>query len=139
MTVRKTLREIDYDLPNGFHDAILEVVTINYASNNAELNLQLWIGGPDAATEEEREAYKRAKLYLTDLVYFVIDPPGPGRQSPGPGTVWLDAGDATDQSNPEHLKPRSELPPDAFAYWFYVGPDNSHIHVAAKGASLEWL
>ena len=139
MKVYTSLSELEDSLPSGFHDATLETVTINYAANNAELALQLSVGDPDAPTEEERHAFKGARLHLTDLVYFVIDPPGPGHQPPGPGYVWLDAGDATDESNPQHLKPRSELPADAFAYWFFVGPDNSFIHIAAKSASLEWL
>jgi len=139
MNDSKSLREIDYDLPNGFHDAHLEVVTINFASNSAELTLELWVGDLNAETEEEIEVYRRAKLCLADLVYFVIDPPGAGYAPPLGGLLWIDAGDATDESNSEHLKPRSELPDDAFAYWFWVGPWNSHFHVAAKGASLEWL
>ena len=135
----KTLREIDYDLPNGFHDAFLETLTLNLVSNSAELRLELWVGGPDGTTEEEREASKSAKLYLTDLVYFVIDPPGPGYKPPLGGDLWIDAGDATDRSDPRFPKPLCDLPADAFAYWFFIRDWNSYIHVAAKGASLEWL
>ena len=112
---------------------------INYAANSAELLLQLSVGSPDAPTKEEQNAYRPAKLYLTDLVYFVIDPPGAGHEPPGPGYFWLDAGDATDETYPRDPKPVGDLPADAFAYWFYVGPDCSYIHVAAKGASLEWI
>ena len=139
MTVRKTLREIDYDLPNGFHDAKLETVTLNFPSNRADLDLQLSVGSPDDATEEEREAYKWARLHLTDLVYFVIDCPDPGRVHPEGEALWIDAGDATDESLPAYLKPPIVLPAEAFAYWFYVHQWNAHFHVAAKGASLEWI
>ena len=115
------------------------MVAINYVSNSVELDLQLSVGDPNAATKEEQHAYKRARLFLSDLVYFVIDPPGPGYEPPLGGTLWIDAGDAKDDSNPRAPKPLSVLPDDAFAYWFYVGPWNSFIHIAAKGASLEWL
>jgi len=119
----------------------LEVVTINYAANNAELVLQLSVGSPDAPTQEEKDAYKPAKLYLTDLIYFVIDPPYPHPDygyGEGDG-LWIAGGDAREESDREDLKPKADLPDDAFAYWFYVHEWNSHIHVAAKGASLEWL
>jgi len=114
-------------------------VTINFASNSAELGLELWVGDLHAEAEEEVEVYRRAKLCLADLVYFVIDPPGPGYAPPLGGMLWIDAGDATDESNPRAPRPLSELPNGTFAYWFWVGPWNSFIHVAAKGASLEWL
>lgn len=140
MKVYTSLRELEYTLPNGFHDASLETVMINYASSRVELDLRLHVGTPDAATKEERDAYRKARLCLNDFVYFVIDPPGAGHESPEAGALWLrDAGDATDESYPAYLKPRSDLPDSAFAYWFYVDEWNSHIHVAAKGASLEWL
>ena len=140
MKVYTSLRELSYDLPNAFHDSELESLTVNYALNNAELVLQLHVGDMHAATQEEREAYSRAKLHLTDLVYFVIDPPGPGHEPPEAGTLWVhDEGDAREESERDDLKPKGDLPDDAFAYWFYVDQWNSFIHVAAKGASLEWL
>jgi len=141
MTVSKTLKEIDYDLPNGFHDAILETLTLNYAANSADLDLNLWVGDMSAPPGEEREARKRARLHLTDLVYFVIDPPYPDPEygyGPYDG-LWIDAGDAGEVSDREELKPKADLPPDAFAYWFFIDDWNSFMHVAAKGASLEWL
>ena len=141
MKVYTNLIELENTLPNGFHDAFLETLTLNYAANNAELVLNLWVGDLHATTEEEREAYKRAKLYLTGLVYFVIDPPYHDpeyKYEEGEG-LWLGAGDAREISDREDLKPKADLPDDAFAYWFYVHEWNSHFHVAAKGASLEWL
>ena len=140
MKVYTSLRELSYDLPNGFHDSELESLTINYTSNSAELDLELWIGDLGAASEEEREARKRARLHLNDLVYFVIDPPSLGHQTPKAGTLWIhDEGDASEESDREELKPKADLPPDAFAYWFFIDDWNSFMHIAAKGASLEWL
>ena len=48
MNLYKSLREIDDDLPNGFHDAHLEAVTVSFASNSAKMDLQLFVGDPDA-------------------------------------------------------------------------------------------
>jgi len=139
MKVGRSLREIDDDLPNGFHDALLEAVTVSFASNSAELDLRLFVGDPAAATEEEREAYKRAKLRLSELVYFVVDPPAPGHECRKGNALRIDAGDATNESAPTAPKPQSVLPTDAFAYWFFVDQWNSFIHVAARSASLQWV
>src|SRR5215471_6300158 len=130
----KSLMEIDRDLPNGFHDALLESITVSYCSNSVELDLKLLVGDPDANTEEGREARRAAKLILNDVVYFVIDPPTPGRKHSSVGGLRIDAGDATLDSSPESPKPRGVLPTDAFAYWFFVDTWNSFIHIAAREA-----
>ena len=133
------LRQIDDELPNGFHDALLEQVTMSFVSDRAEMELQLLVGDPDAATEEERETYRKARLALNELVYFVIDPPGPGSEHPNLKPLRIDAGEATDENPPASPKPLRGVPIDAFAYWFFVVQWNSFIHVAARNASLEWL
>jgi hypothetical protein len=136
MNVIKGLREIESDLPNGFHDALLETVTVSFASKSVRLDMQLFVGNPEAETKEEREAYKRAKLCLSDLVYFVIDPPTPGQEYSAAQGLRIDGGDATGDSGP---KPRGALPTGAFAYWFFVDQWNSFIHVAAWSATLQWV
>lgn len=138
MNLFKNLKEIEDNLPNGFHDALLEKLMIDLTSNSADLELQLFMGDPDASTEQERETYRRAILRLSDLVYFVIDAPEnipePSKKKP----LRIDGGDAKDNSNPRAPKPRSALPPGAFAYWFFVEQWNSFIHVAARSSTIDW-
>jgi hypothetical protein len=133
-----TLREIEDQLPNGFHDAELETIAPDLAANSVSLQLRIWIGDLYAATEEEREAYRKATLRLNDLVYFVIDPPGPNGKWDRDDGVCLDAGDATEDASPTAPRPLAPLLSGAFAHWFFVSDWNSFIHVAARGASLEW-
>jgi hypothetical protein len=137
MNVCKSLREIDDSLPNGFHDALLNGMMIDFASNRAELDLRLCVGDPDAATEDEREAYRSAKLFLYGLVYFVIDAPAFGHTHSETKELRIDGGEATEDSSAQ--KPRGNLPADAFAYWFFVQEWNSFIHVAARGVNLQWM
>ncbi len=138
MDSSQALSEIEAQLPNGFHDAELEAVALDLAADSVSLQLRIWIGDLYAATEEEREAYRKATLQLNGLVYFVIDPPGPKGEWKQDGGVSLDAGDATDDSNPKAPRPLVPLPTGAFAYWFFVSDWNSVIHVAARGATLQW-
>ena len=137
MNMGKSLRQIDDELPNGFHDALLRAVTLDLVSNSASLRLHLFVGEPDAASEEAREAYRGATLTLEELMYFVIDVPDRWDVRPG-GRVMIDAGDATDHSNPRAPTERSALPAGAFAYWIFVHEWNCFIHVAARGAVLQW-
>ncbi len=131
------LREIDENLPNGFHDALLKSIILNFASQSAIMELEILIGDPASPIEKEREAYKRATLKLGGVIYFVIDPVGVGGQFSSKA-VRIDAGIATDDSNSRTPKPRGVLPTGAFAYWFFVDDWNSFIHVAARDATLCW-
>ena len=120
MNLFKNLKEIEDNLPNGFHDALLEKLMIDLTCNSADMELQLFVGDPDASTEQEREAYRRAILRLSDLVYFVIDVPEKSHESSKKKSLRIEGGDATDNSNPRSPKPCSALPSGAFAYWFFV-------------------
>jgi hypothetical protein len=132
------LVEIENSLPNGFHDAFLESVNIDYTSRRGLIKLRLWVGELDAATEAEKEAYKSAELELLDLVYLVIDAPDPGSEYAKAKEVWIDGGEAKADSAPTAPVPVDLLPRGAFAYWFFVRDWNSFIHVAAKDAKLQW-
>ena len=64
MNLYKSLREIDDDLPNGFHDAHLEAVTVSFASNSAKMDLQLFVGDPGAAVRGGRASASKTPLRL---------------------------------------------------------------------------
>lgn len=137
MNYCEDLNEIESHLPNGFHDAILESITVNFSSGVARLDLQLFVGDPDAIVEEEREAYKKATLCLSDLVYVVIEAPACTDECPKTGPLRIDGGNASADSVPAAARPPKLLPSGAFAYWFFVEHWNSFIHVAARGADLQ--
>ena len=43
-----TLTDVDRELPNGFHDANLLRFAVDYAKATLSLDLDLWVGSPDA-------------------------------------------------------------------------------------------
>jgi hypothetical protein len=132
----KPLADIERDLPNGFHDALLEDIEISFLTAEVRMTLQLFLGEPDAVTKLDREKYRRATLLFKDVVYFVIDAPSEGRIFAQFGPLRIDAGEASRGPNaPKSLRP---LPPGAFAYWVYIEVWNSFIHLAARFATLEW-
>jgi len=138
VTTRKTLRQIDDELPNGFHDALLQTIMLDLVSKVARLTLQMSVGEPETTTDDASDGYKPATLTLEGLVYFVIETPDLERKFLTPKGVSIDAGDATNLDNPRAPRPLTALPDDAFAYWFFVHQWNCFIHVAARHASLDW-
>jgi hypothetical protein len=133
------LEQLEKSLPNGFHDAEVEFITVDYVSRKAVMKMQLSVGNPDAATSEEREVYKPVELHLSDVVYFVVEAPDPKYKYAEKKGLSVDAGRADEESAPASPVPIEQLPAGASAYWFFVNDWNSFIHVAAMDASLQWL
>jgi hypothetical protein len=73
-----TLDDLAASLPNGFHDAKLKAVSIDYVNRRASLDLHIWIGDLDAAADSEREKYRPAQVKLSGLIFWVSEPPCAG-------------------------------------------------------------
>src|SRR5262245_44331541 len=131
MKIEMNLEQLEKSLPNGFHDAQIEEIIVDYVSRKAVVKMQLLVGNPDAAPEKEREAYKPAELRLSDVLYFVVDPPDPKYKYAEKNGLWIDAGRADEESAPTSPIPLDQLPTGASAYWFFVNDWNSFIHIAA--------
>jgi len=130
-----TLEQIAAELPNGLHDSRLRSLAIDYAVRCATFLLDISVGDPDAATDEQREAYKLAEVTISDLLWCIIEPPKTGTR-PIESDLRIDAGSIG--SLPR--KPQTpDVPADAFAWWIFVDEWNAFIYVAAKSASLKWL
>ena len=125
-----TLQELSRTLPNGFHDAKLARVELDYARQEALLHLSLLVGDPDAPEYEAREAQRPAVLTLTGLQYLVVPPP---EYTYDPETVNVDLSE--DPAPPPVIGPPV---PGAFHARFFVSEWNALIQVSATGASLAW-
>ena len=125
-----TLEEIAQSLPNGFHDSTITGVRLDYVQRTAEMDIELWMSGSE---DEDSEQYQTATLSITDLIYFVIEPPGVPNTSHGEASL-VDGGSSELEQFAFRLpKP---LPAGAFTYWFFVSNWNCFIHVAALSAEI---
>ena len=133
------IEEISQTLPNGFHDAYLQSLWINYAKHEAVFALELWVGDLNSEDLAKREAYKHGRLKLEGFLYCVIEPPdispdGKSRLKEGP--LWITA----DSSDFGELKsyPLLPEPENGFRHWFFINNHNCFIYIAAAHASFEW-
>ena len=126
-----TIEEIELSLPNGFHDSNILNVRVDYVQRTVELGMEIWVSLLD---DTDPERYQPATLFISDLVYFVIEPPGPPNVSHGPITLVDGGSTELEQSGYSLPKP---LPAGAFTYWFFVNNWNCFIHVAALSAQLK--
>src|SRR3954469_5716515 len=106
-----TLTDIDRELPNGFHDAYLLRFAADYAKAALTLDLNLWIGTPDARTPEDRERYKPGRIRIGGLQRCGIGPPDTSLR-PNPRGFRVDAGPVSDLDTPPKLP---AAPADVFS------------------------
>lgn len=67
-----TFRDLERSLPNGFHDAELKSVSIDYVERQLTMQMAILVGTPEA---EDAEEYRNATLTVTGLYFCVIAPP----------------------------------------------------------------
>ena len=132
-----TFEELDQRFPNGFDDAEICSLTLDYQDRIATLQLKLRGNLPDSP---DRDVYARAVLTLRGFYYVSIDPPDPDHLFyPQSSKVAVDGFPEDSSQFPlfEHLKPK--LSSGAFCCRFYVHDWNSFIHIAAKDAQFSWI
>jgi hypothetical protein len=131
--MNSSLEAIEANLPNGFHDALIKGISVDYVERKIVLSIAIWTGTLEGATEQERESYADAVLTVSDFLFCVIDPPDPQYPFNSPEPLRVDSG----SGNPKGVEFLNNIPPDAFAHWFFVNQWNSFIYIAARSAHLE--
>jgi hypothetical protein len=132
-----TFEELDQKYPNGFDDAEITCLTLDYRDRIAILELSLRGNLPESPKSQE---YGRAVLRLREFYYFSIEPPDQDHLSrPWGAKITVDGlpEDSHDFPLFEYLRPT--LARDAFCCRFFVHDWNSFIHIAAKSAEFLWV
>jgi hypothetical protein len=133
------LEDIESKLPNGFHDAQLNSLNIDYSNQKAVLDITVWTSDLDSKDPELRETYRLGKLTINNLLFCIIEPPDsnyyPYHEN---GSVTIDAGPFDSIPNPPQMPSLKPLPKEAFVHYFYVSDWNSLIYIAGMDAQFDW-
>jgi hypothetical protein len=134
-----TLEELNQSLPNGFHDAQVYSIELDYRSGTAKLHLALWVGSMDDP-QPQREAYQEATVTVTGLCFCSIDPPDPTYPFL-PHGKYIDV--SGDPAKSDHLPSLPELaarlPSGTWCYRFFVSDWNRFIHIAGSNAAITFI
>ena len=128
------LEELAKTLPNGFHDAELRALSLDYLNRKVQLDLDVWIGEMDPPTE--RELYRHGRLVLENVSYLVIEPPTSDSGFLDRSALRIDIGPGQPKQSHSAIP---EPPSGSFLAWVYLGEVNSFLLCAAESASLEWI
>lgn len=129
-----TIDELEAELPNGFHDAILRDYSSDGATHSAEFTIDVWVGDLRSPTVSERECYRPARLELLGLVYLIVDAPDRRSVAAEGAPIRIDKCAAD-----ENATLAGQVPPGGFAGRFFVNEWNTFIHFGAREARLTWL
>ena len=128
-----TFGEVAASLPNGFHDAELQRLEMNYVDRTLRFDLVVWIGSMDDS--QRRELYRPARLTLDDVAFLAID-------APDVNYPWLKAGririDAAEGQPPQSSSTLPAAPAGMQTAWMYLEELNRLLLFSARSASLEW-
>jgi hypothetical protein len=128
--MKNVFEDLERSLPNGFHDAELVSMHVDYSRAEAILELDIDTGDPANAAQIV-DGYRRAQVTFLGLKLFSVDPPG----NAGPfviSTVTSGPGD------PHQSIALPHLPDDCFRAWFFLTSFNSFVRIAAKDVRFEW-
>jgi hypothetical protein len=120
-----------------FHDAELVSLAIDFEKKELVTEWKLCVGDPDAATETERERRRRGRLWLTGLLFWVVEPPGDLDREPDP--PWLTDDGPLREAPTETGKRLAALLPPGVAGWYLFFTDwNAFAYCGAAHGSFEW-
>ncbi len=129
------IEDIENNLPNGFHDAFIKNVNIDYSENIVTFNMEVLSNNPDIDKENN---YKGGKLILKRVLYCAIEPPDDNYLKKDLESLRIDAGTLDSlETKPMTTLPKT-IPEDAFSHWFFVQQWNAFIYVAAFDADFFW-
>ena len=130
------LTDINDSLPNGFHDSIIDSVSVDYGKRSLRFDINVWIGDMSSIDEKRREAYRRGVLKIYDFEYFIVEPPNESYPYKKEQQITIDGGDYEKKNIKTSVTLPRTISEGLFRYWFFVYEWNSFIHIAAKNAEL---
>lgn len=121
-------------LPNGFHDAKLYSMSINYKTRKISFLLHLWTGNLHSKSTKTRERYSPAKLELRKFDYCIID--SPDDNYPYSDSIPLCIDIYTTAPNDSVKTPPADS--KSFKIYIWVNEWNAYIRIAAQDAILQF-
>jgi len=130
-----TLHEIENKLPNGLHDAQLLWLNLDLARSTLTLEVEVDSAPPEAAQEVGEPT--RAKITITGLCYFKLDPPDVLNPYAIGTATLIDTGDDPVEKGLVDTEVATKLPRGSFLHWIYLNGWNAIMVVGGRDARLE--
>ena len=130
------LTEISDNLPNGFHDSIIDSISVDYDKRRLKFIVNIWTGDMSSPDVHKREEFQKSVLDVYDFEYLIIEPPDESYPYKSERQLSIDGGDYEKKEIRSRVTLPKTISEGNFRYWFFVYEWNSFIHIAAKDAKL---
>jgi hypothetical protein len=130
-----TFEELNEKLPNGFHDAEIRQISVDFVNCSIMLSMNLHVG---LVGDPDRERYRAGTVKIMSFYLFFIEPPDPHYHFVPDGSPINASGNSVkmgQNARVDHLL--TVLPPNATPYLFFLDDWNSCLYLA--GASVEFF
>jgi hypothetical protein len=131
-----TFEKLEMELPNGFHDAEIRTINVDFLNRSIVIGMNLHASMPDNL---DPERYRPGTLRVVSPYLFFIEPPDPryhfvpsGRPINATGNPVIVGKDTV----VDHLL--AVLPPNATVYLFFLDDWNSCLYVAGASVEFSW-
>jgi len=128
-----TFKDAEAQAPNGFHDAKIDALSLDFRLGALTLSMRILVGTPGSPDEEK---YGAAELRVNRLLFCAMEPPDPRYPFvPDGDSLGVSGADGLgDLASKADLVAR--LPPEASLYRFFVEQWNSFIYIAGSNIQL---
>ena len=129
--------EVERQLPNGFHDAFLKSVAIDYIKGTAVLEIEAWTGKMSEPLKRER--YRGGRLNFSGLIGFVSDLPNNSFLSGESTGLGISLSPEGDVPKPFIKVARTDVSQEVFFASFYFEDCSSFLSIAATNCAWDFL
>jgi hypothetical protein len=131
-----TFQELEEKLPNGFHDAAIREIKLDFLRRSVVLGMDLLTGGPD---DPDPELYRPGTLRVAPVYLFFIERPDPNYPFVPKGSHLKVDGDSVKVGqNAEIDRLLPSFPPAATMYRFFLENWNAFLYLAGATVEFSW-
>ena len=131
-----TFQELEQKLPNGFHDASIRKIQLDFMGRSVEIEMDILMAGPD---DPDPELCRVGKLRVAPAYLLFIEPPDPRYSFIPDGVSSKVDGDSVkvgQSAEVDRLLPT--LPKNATTYRFFLEKWNAFLYLAGAGVEFSW-
>ena len=131
-----TFEEIDQELPNGFHDAKLRNISIDFVGRSVVIGIDLLVGLPHTPNPE---GYRAGALKVASSCLFFVEAPDPSYPFIPDGSALNVDGDSVRAGQSAQVDELLlVLPKNATLYRFFLKEWNSFLYLGGASVEVSW-
>ncbi len=131
-----TFEEVVKSLPNGFHDAKVRKIMVDYEGRSIAMEMELLVGMPGAPNSE---SYEIGTLTVAPFFFFIVEPPDPSYDFVPDGKPLHVVGDSAKAAqSPTFDSLMADLSKKVESYRFFIEEWNSFLYIAGESVAFSW-